>query len=79
MHDSIWAPWRMDYIKSQSNHECFLCEALENKNDKEALMGLMAVQTFNPGVVLLARLRKTQKDEMKKITANQAIDVLFYD
>ena len=42
-------------------------------------MGLMAVQTFNPGVVLLARLHKTQKDEMKKITANQAIDVLFYD
>ena len=38
MHDSIWAPWRMDYIKSQTNHECFLCEALESKNDKEALI-----------------------------------------
>ena len=38
MHDSIWAPWRMEYIKNQSNHECFLCEALESKNDKEALI-----------------------------------------
>ena len=51
--------------------QIFICT-----NDKEALMGLMVVQTFNPGVVLLARLRKTQKDEMKKLL--QIKQLMFY-
>ena len=37
MNKNLWAPWRMAYIRSKKN-ECFLCEALGNKNDKEALI-----------------------------------------
>lgn len=38
MSDNLWAPWRMQYIKSKKEGKCFLCEALESKNDKEALI-----------------------------------------
>ena len=32
----IWAPWRMKYIKENTNKEmCPFCSALENKEDRE--------------------------------------------
>jgi hypothetical protein len=36
--DRLWAPWRLGYIinNAQKKSGCFLCEALEKKDDKEA-------------------------------------------
>ena len=46
---------------------------------KDGILGLVALKDLNPGIVLLTRLRKTRKLEIKKITQNQTIDVLYYD
>ena len=37
MNKNLWAPWRMDYIKSKKD-ECFLCKAIASTNDKESLI-----------------------------------------
>ena len=47
--------------------------------NSEAILGLMALKDFNPTIILLARLRKTKKVDIKKINSNNQIDILFYD
>ena len=34
----IWAPWRIDYIKSEKEPGCIFCEMLEHGNDEEMLI-----------------------------------------
>ena len=48
-------------------------------NKNEAITALMALKQFDPSVVLLARLRTTRKTDIKKITSNQPINIMFYD
>ncbi len=36
--DTIWAPWRMDYILAPKADGCFLCEALASKDDERNLV-----------------------------------------
>ena len=48
-------------------------------NKNEAIMALMALEQFDPSIVLLARLRTTRKIDIKKITSNQTINLMFYD
>ena len=38
MHNSIWAPWRMEYIQSAKSGDCFLCALLANYDDREGLL-----------------------------------------
>ena len=57
-----------------SYDQIFICAS-----NKESFLGLMALKDLNPSIVLLARLKKTRRNDVKKIKANQPIDVLFYD
>ena len=57
-----------------TNDQVFICS-----HNYEASLGLMALKNFDPSIVLLARLRKTRKSEIKKIRKSQTIDILFYD
>ncbi len=54
--------------------QVFICTS--NKN---AQLGLLALLEFMPGVVLISRLRKTKKSDIKSIKSRQPIDLLFYD
>ena len=54
--------------------QVFICA----KNN-ESMVGLTALKKFDPTLILLAGLRKTQKEEIKKIEKNKPIDILFYD
>lgn len=38
--DKLWAPWRMEYIRSaeESNEECIFCTKPKESNDKENLI-----------------------------------------
>ena len=38
MHHSIWAPWRIEYIKNAKSGDCFLCALLANNDDREGLL-----------------------------------------
>ena len=46
---------------------------------KEAIIGLMALKSYNPSVVLLAREQKTRRRDIRKIIANRPVDILFHD
>ena len=47
--------------------------------DEEATLGLLAMSELYPSVVLLARLRKTRKIDIKKINSIYPVETLLYD
>ena len=47
--------------------------------NRESMAGLIALQPFDPTIILLARLRKTLKTNIRKIVAIQPIGILFND
>jgi ATP adenylyltransferase len=63
----IWAPWRIDFIRSEKTSECFLCNNKEYNKDssEEELIILRKEQTFailnrypyNPGHILISPYR----------------------
>ena len=36
--NSLWAPWRLEYILSDKETGCFLCEAARAESDRDALV-----------------------------------------
>jgi len=38
MNLPLWAPWRIDYIRSEKEGVCFLCRIFAEKNDRENLL-----------------------------------------
>jgi len=36
--DTLWAPWRIEYIKAPKNKACIFCEKPEEDNDREMLI-----------------------------------------
>lgn len=65
--DRLWAPWRLEYIKSAVKEPdgCFLCEAVEAGNDRERLLLhrdelvfiIMNLYPYNNGHLLIAPYR----------------------
>ncbi len=46
-HETLWAPWRLDYVKStdakpeaKTESTCFLCDYVVSENDRENLVTL---------------------------------------
>lgn len=54
--------------------QVFICS-----NNRDSIIGLLALKQFKPCLVLLGRLRNTRKEYIKKIRANQPVDILFYE
>ena len=54
--------------------QVFVCASKRN-----AQLGVMALQEFVPGLVMIAGLRKTKKSDIKNIKARMPIDLLFHD
>lgn len=75
--DNLWAPWRLEYIKTtvlQPEQECFLCEAVSDDKDRERLVLHRGKATFviinlypyNNGHLLVAPNRHLSTiDELK--------------
>lgn len=65
--DRLWAPWRLEYIKStlQPSSDCFLCDAAASGVSRERLvfyfdppvMGVMNLYPYNNGHLLFAPTR----------------------
>jgi hypothetical protein len=47
--------------------------------NEESIAGLIALKPFSPTIVLLSRLRRTLKTNIRKIVAVQPIGILFND
>ena len=42
----LWAPWRMEYILSDKEKGCFLCDAAESNDDKSVHVIARGVKSF---------------------------------
>jgi ATP adenylyltransferase len=86
---ALYAPWRMDYIKSlgkeKSDNKCFLCEAASASNPKQMRDRLVLWQT-DLSVVLLNRYPyanghllvapRIHKGDMEELTPEESQDVM---
>ncbi len=43
---NLWAPWRMEYILSDKESKCFLCDAAKSDNDRESLVVARGEKVF---------------------------------
>lgn len=34
-HDTLWAPWRLDYVRANKTPGCFICQGVEQNADVE--------------------------------------------
>ncbi len=58
----LWAPWRMEYIRSVKKSGCFLCRSWREKRDEELfvlwrtprIMVVMNIYPYNNGHLLVA-------------------------
>jgi len=62
-----WAPWRMQYIKSEKEQGCIFCKAAESADDRQSLVlyrgefnfVLMNKYPYNNGHLMIAPYRHT--------------------
>ena len=58
----------------EAYEQIFICS-----DDAKSNAGLMALKSFDPALVLLARLRKTKKADIQKIKSIYPVSILFHD
>jgi ATP adenylyltransferase len=67
MNRPLWAPWRIEYILSEKNGDCFLCQIFAEKEDHKNLLLfrgktcaiIMNRYPYNSGHVMVAPYRHT--------------------
>ena len=78
--ETIWAPWRMEYILSEKEDNCIFCDALTENDDLTLYKGNITMVMMNKfpyinGHLLVAPIRhlssldELQKDEMTELMA----------
>lgn len=88
----LWAPWRIDYIRSEKDGDCFLCRMFKEQNDRETLLlyrgktcaVVMNRYPYNSGHLMIAPCRHIagpdalSPEEILELTAltNLAVNVL---
>lgn len=89
MHQSIWAPWRMEYIQRAKSGDCFLCALLASNEDRENLVLkrgpfstiIMNRYPYNGGHLMvipnrhLADFEELTTDEQMAISTNTQIAI----
>ena len=45
--ETMWAPWRMEYILKEKEEQCIFCEALKDKDGLTLFKGEMTLVTMN--------------------------------
>jgi ATP adenylyltransferase len=81
MNDKLWAPWRMDYIKSPKQEGCVFCIKSKLENEKENLVlyrgqesyVLMNLYPYSNCHILIAPYAHTADTNEIKNTGNQEI------
>ncbi len=79
----IWAPWRIDFIRSEKNNECFLCNKKSERNhlDEELIIAkydsvfvIMNRYPYNPGHLLIAPYRHI--GDISDLTKNERMELM---
>lgn len=92
MNRPLWAPWRIDYIRSEKEKNCFLCRIFEGNQDRENLLLLrgktcailMNRYPYNSGHLMIAPFRHIasleeltdEENQETTLLSNRAIAVL---
>lgn len=82
-YEQLWAPWRLDYIKSTKDDQptgCFLCRYLESTDDDEnfvvhrssSSMVVLNRYPYNNGHLLVAP--QAHKSELHELTDEELLD-----
>ena len=80
MNKNLWAPWRMDYIRSKKD-ACFLCEALASSDDKKALIlfrgefSAIIMNKYPYGCGHLMVIPNRHTDDMLSLDANELNEI----
>ncbi len=81
--DTLWAPWRMDYIKGPKQDGCFLCDILRPGGDDRASLVLrrgrvcavvMNRYPYNNGHVMIAPYRHVAA--LADLTAEERLEMM---
>lgn len=81
MNRPLWAPWRIEYIRSEKDERCFLCEMFAAETDRENLLlfrgGTCAVlmnrYPYSSGHLMVAPFRHTA--DPADLTADEALEL----
>jgi len=81
MNLPLWAPWRIDYIRSEKEGVCFLCRIFAEKNDRENLLLyrgktcaiLMNRFPYNSGHLMVAPFRHIAG--LDELTSEETIEM----
>jgi ATP adenylyltransferase len=87
--ETMWAPWRMEYILKDKEAQCIFCEALQNQDELTLFKGEVTMVTMNKfpyinGHLLvapkrhIAALDQLDKPEMGELlaTIEQSVSIL---
>jgi ATP adenylyltransferase len=83
--EHLWAPWRMQYIKMEKPHGCFLCDGPTEDNDEANFIlyrgkwnfVIMNRYPYNPGHLLIAPYKHIANlEEMSQQAAHEHYDLV---
>ena len=80
--DTLWAPWRMDYVENAEPSTCLFCDIPSTQHDEKSLIlhrgksvfTLMNLYPYNPGHVMIAPHRHL--DDLKKLSAEEQLELI---
>ena len=78
----VWAPWRIDFIRSTKDNSCFLCDKKNTDSSDEALViarfehvfVILNRYPYNPGHLLISPYRHIAN--LKEMTAEEKNEIL---
>lgn len=81
MKQPLWAPWRIEYIRSEKEDQCFLCRMFSEDNDRENLLLhrgktcaiIMNRFPYNNGHIMIAPLRHIA--EISDLTDDEVLEM----
>lgn len=82
MMQTLWAPWRLQYIKSSKEKGCFLCKYLKSKNDRKNLLLYRGKKAFiilnrypyNSGHLMVAP--NSHKSDFSLLTDEELLEIM---
>ena len=80
----LWAPWRMQYIKSERDNGCVFCDKIKSKNDRDSLILyrgsfsfiIMNLFPYNNGhIMILPYLHTAKPQDLDKKTKLEILNL----
>ncbi|HDY75532.1 MAG TPA: HIT domain-containing protein [Candidatus Marinimicrobia bacterium] len=80
--DRLWAPWRIEYVRSEKEEGCIFCDKLKNDNDREMLIlhrgkfvfVMMNLYPYNNGHLLIAPY--THTDHLSGLSPEERCEIM---